>query len=161
MRSGKSTASQYYINSYKAERISFGEPIKNMLRALGLNEEEINGSLKETPTDKLGGQSPRFAMQRLGDDWGRNMMHPKFWIIQIGNLVQPGKVYVFDDIRKPNEAEFIKSKGGTVIKIERPSLVSSESHSSETSVDSVPFDHRVINDGSIESLHKKLELIEI
>ena len=43
-----------------------------MLYQLGLGEAHIEGALKEVPCELLGGKTPRYAMQTLGTEWGRD-----------------------------------------------------------------------------------------
>lgn len=158
-RSGKSTASQFFIHNRKARSFGFADPIRNMLRALGLTDRELYGDLKETPCDKLSGQTPRYAMQRLGDEWGRFLMHPEFWIHRIDESIDFSDLLVCDDVRRQNEADFIKSKGGMTIKIIRPGLVSNDSHGSEIEVDSIVCDITILNDGTVTDMYHKLSQI--
>ena len=54
MGSGKSVVAKILMRlGYK--RIRFSAPLKNMLRAIGLTTEHIEGSLKEKPCDLLSG----------------------------------------------------------------------------------------------------------
>jgi hypothetical protein len=70
------------------------------------------------------------------------------------------KMIVITDVRLPNEANFIRSLGGTIVKIERPSvgtLTKLTQHETEKGIPSELVDHVVVNDGTIEELHKKME----
>jgi hypothetical protein len=158
-RSGKSTASQYFIHNHNAKSFGFAEPIRNMLRGLGLTDRELYGDLKEVPCDKLSGQTPRYAMQRLGDEWGRFLMHEKFWIDRIDECTDFSQLLVCDDVRRQNEADYIKSKGGMTIKIVRPGLVSNDSHGSEIEVDSIVCDYTIVNDATVTNMYYKLSQI--
>jgi hypothetical protein len=112
-------------------RAPFAGPIKNMMAAVGLNDEQMNGSLKETPCDLLSGHTPRYAMQTLGTEWGRIAMHQDFWVnLWLGNL-PPNRDVVADDVRFQNEVKTIRDAGGIVIQIERPGTGALASHSSE------------------------------
>ena len=73
--SGKSEVAKRLEVMLSAQRVRFAGPLKDMLRALGLDEDEIEGDLKEAPCDKLCGKTPR---QSFGKSLGL-----KFWHILI------------------------------------------------------------------------------
>jgi hypothetical protein len=50
---GKSAAADRLIEKHGFERVKFSGPLKDMVRALGFNDREIEGDLKETPSYKL------------------------------------------------------------------------------------------------------------
>jgi hypothetical protein len=141
---GKSTAAQYFIErGYKL--IRFADPIKNMLRAIGLSEEQIDGALKEMPAIILSGTTPRFAMQTLGTEWGR-AIHPDFWVSLWRREALKYDLVVVDDCRFINEAWAIHKRNGAVIEIRRPAFPGTyDAHISE--VQDWRADMRVLNDG--------------
>ena len=156
--SGKSTAARYLVEECGYRLIKFADPIKDMLRVLGLGYEELEGSKKEKPCYMLGGKTPRLAMQVLGTEWGRHTMYPDIWVEawyrRANDVVQNGGKVVCDDIRFPNEVSAIKCLSGKVINIVNPSIVSEDSHISET--EDLDHDFRVLNNGTITELHEKL-----
>lgn len=107
-----------------------------MLRALGLGERYVDGDLKETPHDLLGGKTPRQAMQWLGTEWGRFHFGDDFWIniwrAQVREALFGGRVVV-DDVRFANEADAVRALGGIVVRIDCPWAGSSSGsgHASE------------------------------
>ncbi|WP_414643085.1 deoxynucleotide monophosphate kinase [Agrobacterium radiobacter] len=96
----------------------FAGPLKDMLRAIGLSEAQIEGELKEEPCEWLQGATPRHAMQTLGTQWGRACIGPSFWIElwvrRVNLIIAAGGRVVVDDCRFPNEAEEIRALGGVV-----------------------------------------------
>lgn len=66
--------------------------------------------------------------------------------------------WIITDVRFPNEVEAIKSRGGMLIKIERPRLkLSKHEHSSETALDHyTDWDLVIQNDGTIVELFNKI-----
>lgn len=64
--------------------------------------------------------------------------------------------WIITDLRFPDETERIIKEGGVNIRVDRPSIQRDESvveHSSETALDNYNgFQHRIINDGSLEDL---------
>lgn len=76
--SGKTTASDHLV-SLGWTRVKLAGPFKDMLRAIGLTDQHLEGDLKEAPCDLLCGQTPRHAMVTLGTEWGRDMIGGDFW----------------------------------------------------------------------------------
>lgn len=120
--SGKSTAANHLINVHGFTLVKFAGPLKNMMRALGLTEREIEGDLKELPCDLLAGKTPRFAMQQLGTEFGRQMIAEDIWIRAwraACERLPTGASVVADDVRYQNEADAVRAMGGTVVRLER------------------------------------------
>jgi hypothetical protein len=149
---GKTTAAQYMIPKGYV-RTSFAQPMRNMLKTIGLNDDELSGSLKEKPCALLTGRSPRHALQLLGTEFGR-AMNADFWVnlwrFEAEEWRRQGECVVVDDCRFPNEAEAIRAMGGYVIEIVRDKKealapVGIAGHASEM-MDFEP-DICVINDG--------------
>lgn len=68
---------------------------------------------------------------------------------------------VITDVRFPNEAEFIRKLGGSIIKIERPSIITTTKlteHESEKDLPANLVDCVICNDGTISELKKKLKI---
>ncbi len=158
--SGKSEASRHLELTHGFKRISFADPIKCMLLSLGLSSEELWGGRKEDPSELLGGQTPRQAMQILGTEWGRNLIHKDIWTsawkIQVSKY---SKAVVVDDLRFLNEAQAVKELGGRIILIERAEIVSKDMHSSEVEFEKIPHDIKVLNNSSISNL--RLEITKL
>lgn len=116
--SGKSTASKYLVEKHGYQLVKFAGPLKDMLRAIGLSEAQIEGELKEEPCEWLQGATPRHAMQTLGTQWGRDCIGPSFWIElwvrRVNLIIAEGGRVVVDDCRFPNEAEEVRKLGGVV-----------------------------------------------
>lgn len=155
MRSGKTTVADYLCQSYGFTRIKFADPLKDMLRSLGLNEDEIEGDLKMQPCNLLMGQTPRHAMQTLGTEWGRNMIHPNLWTRAWSERAGRHQLVVADDCRFPNEVDEIRRQAGKLIRIipAYPGYVDPvDLHESEAYAASMEVDAEIINDGSIKQL---------
>jgi hypothetical protein len=121
--SGKTEVAKY-LHQYGFRRTRFADPLKKMLRALGLSARHVDGDLKEKPCALLGGATPRWAMQTLGTEWGRRLIWGDIWIKawerSAKKILKKGGSVVADDVRFPNEVETIRSLGGIIINIERP-----------------------------------------
>jgi hypothetical protein len=152
---GKDTAAMA-LNMVGFETAKFAGGLKAMLRAFlrycGVDEvtieRMIEGDLKEVPSKYLQGQTPRFVMQTLGTDWGRNMIGERLWIDGFDYHIEPKNKVVVTDLRYPNEGAHIKDLGGTTMKVVDPNYVArdGDEHSSERLVDDLVVDFEIIND---------------
>lgn len=120
--SGKSEAARVFTDAGWV-RVKMAGPLKDMLRAIGLTDDHIEGHLKEVPCDMLGGQTPRHAMITLGTEWGRDLIHHNLWLTiakgRIATALASGLNVVVDDVRFDNEAEAIRDLGGVVVQLVR------------------------------------------
>jgi hypothetical protein len=166
--SGKSTAADHLVAKHHFRRVRFAAPIKRMVRCLlieagaGLMEavEMVDGNLKETTSDLVGGKSPRYLMQTLGTEWGRDVVATDIWrkilLSKVSRHLQEGHSVVVDDLRFENEAEALKQAGFTIIAVKRPGIAPVEAHSSEKQP--ITFDRILLNNGPVEKLHADLDL---
>lgn len=176
--SGKSTVAERIVTEWGGHRHPFARPLKQMLR-LFLEDQGVglavacrmtDGDLKEVPSEHLGGQTPRRAMQTLGTEWGRGLS-PTLWIDAWRRAVEDRAwkeavdgdtvLIVADDARFPNEVEAIRGLGGIIVRIDRPGAGlggSAGGHASETTDLGTP-DMVIINDGSLDRLHTQVDAI--
>lgn len=153
---GKDTAAEVLLER-GYQNVKFAGALKSMLRELlsyqGATKEDIDrmveGEMKEVPTDLLDGQSPRFAMQTLGTEWGRNLIGSDFWV---GTAIRRASDHytVVTDVRFPNEKQAIEANGGVCFGIEADWIVPvAGEHESEALIDeliaSLPAAQRIIN----------------
>jgi hypothetical protein len=168
-KSGKTTAASY-LRGKGMVQVSYASALKQMLMALGLTSEEIFGEKKDLPCDLLGGATPRWAMQSLGTEWGRRMIHENLWVnaaikkvaeymAQEWDPIQRYAGVVVDDVRFPNEAAAIKQAGGYVYRIARIDNpeIGTGTHESEAYIDTMPVDGQVFNGGAIEDLYTAID----
>lgn len=152
--SGKSTVAAHLADrGYK--RIRFADPLKDMMRALGLDERHIEGDLKEVPCPLLAGKTPRHAMQTIGTEWGRGLIHPDLWVNAWAARAANDNLVVAEDVRFPNEEATIRRAGGWVIGIERPGTAAAAGHPSEGQP--VSPDLWVRNDGDAAALLSQID----
>lgn len=134
--SGKTTAANVLVRAGWV-RVKFADPLKDMLRAMGLTDRHIEGDLKEVPCDLLQGRTPRYAMQTLGTEWGREIIGAGVWTgiarRKIGLALAAGLRVVVDDCRFEDEAQVIRDLGGTILGISREGS-GAGSHTSEAGV---------------------------
>ena len=125
--------------------------------------------------------TPRYALQLMGTEVGRDVFHKDFWVIKLKNYIDnaPEQNFVITDVRFQNEISFINKHGGTLIEIKRgitphwyeiaakanrgdshAELWMEERsgvHESEWKWVGGDIDHTIDNVGSLEDLKKKLK----
>jgi hypothetical protein len=159
---GKSSAARHLVERHGYARIPFAGPLKAMLRAIGLTDAQIDGPLKEKPAVLLMGQTPRYAMQRLGTEFGRDLIHPDLWVNlwrdQAEKVLEAGGRVVADDCRFPNEVETIRALGGKIIAIRTPDEQSPAPGSHASECLQVEPDAKVINGKvSLDDLRARID----
>lgn len=154
--SGKDTAAEVLLKR-GYENVKFAGALKDMIRTLlayqGVDvetiERMIEGDLKEVATAYLAGRSPRFAMQTIGTEWGRDLIATDLWV---GTAIRraEGHNSVITDVRFPNEMEAVVSAGGVCFGISADWIKATEGeHESEALIDdliaTLPAEQRLIN----------------
>lgn len=161
MTCGKTTAAKHLVEQRGYRRLSFAQPIRAMLTALGLTEEQLTAN-KNEPVPLLGGKTPRYAMQTLGTEWGRDLIDPNLWARALEQRIRAewshGNPVVLDDCRFDNEAHLIERLGGPVIEITRPGLVRG-SHPSEAGVSETFVNYTIRNDSTVKALTDAVDAI--
>lgn len=155
--SGKSEVAQHLISNHGFILYKFAETLKDMLRVLGLSEEEIEGNLKETPSSTLLEKTPRHAMQTLGTEWGRNLIHTDLWAhawgIRVLEELEEGRKVVCDDCRFLNEVDYVRSiKHSQLWRIKRKMSIITKTHQSEMEQDQIVVDRTLRNNGTLGEL---------
>lgn len=175
MGSGKTTTAEYITGKYNYEEKFYSKKLKDVCKLLfGFNEEQLYGSEKQN-VDKHWGISARQAMQFVGTDMFRKQLvnlipgiGENFWIRTLDMELVNGQNYVISDCRMQNEVDFIKEKGGIVIKIIRDEsqqnggeisgLDKTKLHVTESEIDNITgFDYIIYNNGTKEELFKKID----
>lgn len=126
---GKSTLGNRLVEHDGYRRVHMGQPIKDMLASLGLSQDELHGTpaIRNAPSDRLSGRSPRYAMQTLGTNWGRQMISPKIWADaldrRLEQLTREGvEKIVIDDLRFPEDFAVIVRRKGIIARVVRPGI---------------------------------------
>lgn len=87
-------------------------------------------------------------MQTLGTEWGRRCLGDDFWL-RVWEATRPFGPVVVDDVRFPNEAEFLRARGGRIYRIERVGSIG-DRHVSERAHLEIPVNGVIVNDGTSE-----------
>ena len=133
-------------------RLAFADPLKALLYDINPRYAYI--------VDQVGREEAkaypevREALQRLGVAC-RDHLGDGVWVEPLARQLQrtPGNIAI-PGVRFPNEVDFVRSQGGILIRIVRPDLKpdATSNHISETALDDVKADYRVVNDGTLEDL---------
>lgn len=126
--------------------------------SLCLTVDELSESIKNNICSTW--VSFRLILQYFGTEVGRNTLGQNFWVNSTFQNYHKDSYWICPDLRFPNELEAIKSRGGLLIRIERPGLDLSDQHSSETSLnDYKNWDEVIVNDSTLEDLREKVKEI--
>lgn len=172
MGSGKSEVAKVFIEQGYV-LVKFAHPLKEMVRALfrsigvpeNVIERMVEGDLKEEVIEDLG-VTPRFLMQTLGTEWGRQTVNENLWTtlfsVRVRNLLARGKNVICDDMRFSNEVETVKALGGTSVRVVRPSTYVDQVHrnggyhASEGELDFHTTDFLITNSGTLDDLRENV-----
>ena len=163
-RSGKDTCANI-LQKHNYERYSFADPIREALKAmLNFTDRDLHFLKEEEHPDY--GVSPRYMMQTLGTEWGRNLIHPHIWIITAHRHLERRHAenapsgFVIPDVRFDNEADFIHEQNGHIIHLERSSAGLQSNHPSEAGVTfNDHLDYKLSNNSTIDDLEVNLKQI--
>lgn len=121
---GKTSLAKILQHRFEScEIISFADPIRDMIVAMGVDIDLLRDpEKKEQEIDWLG-SSPRRLMQTLGCEWGRQIIDENIWVKMTARRITQSKadVVIIDDCRFDNEASAIrKFSEGYVVNLHRP-----------------------------------------
>lgn len=101
--------------------------------------------------------------QSLGDEWGRQRIHPDIWITCLARTIarhhQHGTPVVITDLRYPNELALARQAGATTWHITCQTALDKnhKPHISNHGLDHERFDAYIRNDGSVDELHQQAD----
>jgi len=176
-RSGKDTAADYLCENHNFVKYSFADPLKKACQEIFvLSDEQLYGTETDKETvDERWNASARTILQRVGTEMFRQQLTTIFpemeeigkniWVYRFKLWYQkfkkenPTKNVILADVRFDNEAQVVRDLGGVVVKIERPCKKTKDAHKSEAGIDSIDYDVKLVNDGTLEEYIKKVESI--
>ena len=160
---GKSSAAGLLIEKYGFLRHSVGDAPKEMLRVLGLDDRHLYGDLKEVPCEMLNGKTPRYALQTIASQWGRELIDRAIWVKRWYRFLPPNATrLVVDDVRTHEGADYFVEQGAMVIKIVRPDLDMDDDqrkHDTERHFDTMAHTHTITNDGTLDEFVAKVDAL--
>lgn len=159
MGAGKSLSASYLKDVLKDYLISstitnFAQPLKDMMiNSFGFTYDEIYTQEGKASFNKKWGMTNRECLQKLGTEALRNNFHPDIWVkLAEQNTAHNKIITIFDDVRFPNEADFI-CRNGLLIRVDRDCCTSS-SHASEQPLSVA--DYVINNNGSKADLKSEV-----
>ena len=201
--SGKDTVGGFLVQDHDFMRIALADPLKRFAREVyDFSEEQLWGpsqfrnapdlryprivrrSIERDPGDTRSGfeeiteyLTPRYALQTLGTEWGRDcydntwidlairsakkVLGGGFWydersgVYECSRMNRPPAGVVITDCRFLNEERAIKAAGGKVIRIVRPGaglVGAAGKHKSETEQLQIRADVEIVNAGTLDEL---------
>jgi hypothetical protein len=161
-QSGKTTAGDFLAHKYKFEHTSFAAPMRKFaMDVLCMNEVQLE-FMKEQPVTFLDRQvTPRQFLQRLGTEFGREMIHPDLWVRACLMRVDTNRRTVISDCRFDNEAYAIRAMGGKIVQITRRGQVAgTDTHASEAGIHPALIDYTINNNGErVEAFHADIDAL--
>jgi len=165
-RSGKDATAQF-LTEQSWKRLAFADAVRDACYALnpivGYNLESGYFNYLQEIVDEIGWDRAkveyydiRLLLQKMGTEVGRMLLGESVWVDIVARQIEPGVNYVITDVRFPNEVEWLKSMGGTVVRITRPDTEPVNAHVSDTGVSSLPVDVVIENDGTLDDLRDKI-----
>ena len=103
--------------------------------------------------------SLRELLQYLGTEIFRNNLNNDIWVNLLFDSYSQGDKWIITDVRFPNELKAIQDRGGIIIKMERKTTDSLDTHISEAFSEKFEYDYVVKNDGQEEELFDKAKFI--
>lgn len=151
-RAGKDTLCSYMLDNLDGVwlRSSFADPIKEMLRAIGVDCSDD----KKAVIDDSYGVTPRHMMQTLGTEWGRQTIDNDIWVKAFARL-NAGKLIVVPDVRFDNEADLVREHGVLIHLVGRGGIEGS--HASENPIDFKEGDIVIDNSRDLAWLYSQVD----
>jgi hypothetical protein len=160
--SGKSTAAMV-LKSKGFHNIAFADPLKAMayslLVDLGYEAGKAFDFLHSNKYEVIEaiGVTGRHLMRTLGTEWGREMINQGLWVSAWKSRMSGFNKVVVEDVRRLNEAEAVKEKGGQIWRICRNLDNPDVDHASEGQLDDWNgFDLVIENNGTIAELRNSI-----
>jgi len=154
-RRGKDASANRLVDKHGFVRVSWADSLKTACRNIFFfSEEQLYGNKKEV-VDPRWGRTPRWILQQFGTEACRDNIDKDIWVKSAWLRVQeiwkddPTRGIVIPDVRFPNEADFVKEKGGFLWRVDRdiPDDENSD-HPSETSLDTYERWDQILNNNN-------------
>lgn len=168
-QAGKDTVGQLLVDHYGFTRFAFADALKELY----YNVDPLvtpHAHVSEI-VDELGWEAAktypevRRGLQRLGTEGGRSVLGENIWVDVLFSRLDrdENSNFVITDMRFPNEAEAISARDdGWTVRVVRESAglagVAGR-HVSETALDGWKFDFCLDNNGTVEQLESRVDLM--
>jgi hypothetical protein len=166
---GKDSIAAGLADRHNALRYAFALPLKAGLQAmLGLDPEDLEDRERKEQVIEWLGASPRYLMQTLGTQWGRELVAPDLWVRLARRVIEEARTspefgyspaLVISDVRFPDEAALIRELGGWVVHVRRLDAPPVVEHVSETALPFVAGDLVLDNNGTLHELDAMVDSV--
>lgn len=167
-QSGKDTAARHLIENYGFTRVAFADKLREAMYTLNpeiktgwVKRERLQDIVDDVGWEnaKLGYPEVRRLLQVFGTEVGRMMFGENVWVdVAAKDIVERNlDNVVLTDVRFQNEAAWVKSQGGIIVRINRSGVGPVNGHISDSGIDAMSVDFVVPNDGTIEALYAGLD----
>lgn len=159
-RSGKDLA-RLSLESRGYARIALAEEIRKalyILNPLVADSKRLVEAVNDYGWDKAKTAFPeiRRLLQNFGTEVGRESWDEEFWLNLAFRKVPENSRIVVPDVRFPNEADYIRARGGQVWRVNNPKFHPLNAHESETALDDYSFDHVIVNGSTPDKFDAKI-----
>ena len=143
-KSGKDSFFKALSACVSVQQFAFGDDLKaEFAVACGCTLDYLNAHKDEFRT----------MLQWWGTDLRRDVFGKDYWVEKMAARIDQCKALtVITDVRFLNEAEFVKSRGGIMIRIIGGQSEEGDDHQSETEMDQIEVDHLIFNTGTLDDL---------
>ena len=128
--SGKGVCGDILESEFSYKKEAFANPVKDAIVAIfGWSREALEGGTPESRAwreqddpwwdSRIKGMTPRYALQLMGTEAGRNVFDSDLWLYSLERRLDPMHNYVITDVRFPNEMKFIRALGGKIVRVKR------------------------------------------
>jgi hypothetical protein len=190
MHAGKSTIAEALVNA-GYQRQNFAGPVKEFattsVNNIFYDKARVLGSepWKEKTVEDLNNEKERYRVlfQWIGN-YGREEFGEDFWVDLFAATYEDKNTTrsVVDDLRYVNEGNFLRNRGYTIVRVERPEWIRIESiqtayeknhgrrlkkrelkalgkHGSESEVRDIKVDFTIQNNGTVQQLMESLRMM--
>jgi hypothetical protein len=170
--SGKDTVADHLVRKYVFRKIALADPLKKAVQIIFDVDDEIayDRVRREEPLAKWPGWSFRKLLQFVGTEMFREMVDQDIWVKNCASRAVRQDFTVVSDVRFHNEVGGLREAIGQehrvfFIKVERPTVGDGgapsgiANHASETAIDELYYDYRIINDGTLDELYAKADQV--
>ncbi|WP_251153769.1 hypothetical protein [Cellulosimicrobium sp. Marseille-Q4280] len=168
-RAGKDSIAELLTSEHGYTRVAFADAVREvlyetnpMLWSLRWAWRTLRGNPMRVAelVDTLGWEQAkaqpevRRLLQRLATEAARKVLGPSIWVTTgMAKAAEVDGPVVITDVRFPNEVAAIRAAGGILIRVNRPSIVSTDTHESEVALDGYDgFDAVLTNDSTVADL---------
>jgi hypothetical protein len=170
--SGKDTIADILIKERGFIKLSFASALKDAVSIIfGWDRAMLEGATKESrelreKVDEWWSQrlsipslTPRYVLQHLGTDIFRDKFHPDIWLASLERKLSncpKNSLIVITDCRFQNEISLLKKLGARMVQVDRPVIMNSLIHTSETSWLETEFDVVINNNSTLDILREEV-----